>query len=475
MKRILLPSLFLAFMTFAVQSQTAWGSKVVIDDDTGNNPYAITSGFIDNDTNLDILIGTDADHILVWYKGNGDGTFVKQPSIGNTLQNIGSVKLVDINGDGHNDIISAGFGSYAGATYGNNSKLVWFENDGSGNFGPEQIITDAYDGLSGLFIGTIDAGTTQDIAISSSVSNDVMWYANDGSGNFSGPNLIDNTLSAPGVIDMKDIDNDGDLDMLVATAAYSGDVIEIFRNDLIPGGTVAFTKDASSVTTGKVGIFSASFEDLDGDENLDILATEISFGGGPAGKLYWYEDNGSGFTETVFITSTNNPSIAMARDLDNDGLVDIIVSSGRASDIIDLVWFKNNGDGTFGEEQVINDEQAQVYVYEIADFDGDNDLDIASNEYNADNLSYVENLLETLGTEEVNIQSIKIFPNPTHDILNFEGFKSDLIEVSIFDILGKRVMEQSSINGKTLNVSRLTNGVYTLKINNEITSKFIKE
>lgn len=360
MKGLLLPSLFLAFMTFTVQSQTTWGSKVVIDNDTGNNPYAITSGFINDDTNLDILIGTDADHILVWYKGNGDGTFVKQPTIGNTLQNIGSVKLVDINGDGHNDIISAGFGSYAGATYGNNSKLVWFENDGTGNFGPEQIITDAYDGLSGLFIGTIDADTTLDIAISSSVSNDVIWYANDGSGIFTGPNLIDNTLSAPGVIDMKDIDNDGDLDMLVATAAYSGDVIEIFRNDLIPGGSVAFTKDASSVTTGKVGIFSASFEDLDGDENLDILATEISFGGGPAGKLYWYEDIGSTFTETVFITSTNNPSIAMARDLDNDGLVDIIVSSGRASDSIDLVWFKNNGDGTFGEEQVINDEQAQV-------------------------------------------------------------------------------------------------------------------
>jgi hypothetical protein len=474
MKKTLLTLFSVTCIALNLQSQTVWADKVTIDAETGNNPYAITTGLIDNDSFIDIIVGTDTDHTIVWYKGNGDGTFVEQPGLTNTLQNIGSVLLADLNGDGSNDIVSLGYGSYTGAV-GSNSTLVWFENDGSGNFGPEQIITDAYDGMSGLFIGTIDAGSTLDIAITSINDNDIFWLSNDGSGNFSTPNLIDNSLSSPGVIEMKDIDSDGDIDAVVATTAYGGDVMEIFRNDLVPGGSVAWTKDASPVTTGKVGIFSIVIENLDGDANLDILATEVSFGGGPAGSLYWYEENGSGYTETILVTSTNNPSKVKAADLDNDGLLDIIVSSGRLSDVVDLVWFKNNGDGSFGAEQVINDTQSQVYFYDVADFDGDNDLDIASIAYGADNLNYIENLLETLSVSSYDNQLVRIFPNPTKNILNFEGFNTSSIEVSIFDILGKRIMEKSVSNGNSIDVSELANGVYTIKINNEMTSKFIKE
>ncbi len=473
MKRTLLTLLSVICVGVTANSQTSWAEKTTIDGATGNNPYTIASGLIDADTNLDILIGTDADHIIAWYKGNGDGTFDKQPLITNTLINIGGIKLVDLNGDGDNDILASGFGSYVGATYGIGSKLVWYAGDGEGNFGIEQLITDTYNGLSGLFVGTIDAGTTPDIAITSSVDNQVIWFSNDGSGSFT-LDPIDNTLSTPGVVNMKDIDNDGDLDALVATAIYGGDVLEIFENDLVPGGTVAFAPLAT-VATGKVGFFNATFEDLDGDSNLDILATEISFGGGPSGNLYWYEDNGSGYTETTFVTTTNNPSVAQAKDLDNDGLVDIILSSGALDDVIDLVWFKNNGDGSFGAEQVINDTQNQVYVYNVADFDGDNDLDIASNAYGADNLNYVENLLPTLSTSDFDLTSIKIYPNPTKDVLNFEGFDTASIEVVIFDVLGKNVLNKSLNTNETLDVSQLVSGIYNITINGTFASKFIKE
>ena len=476
MKKLLLTLLSIFCIAITANSQTVWSPTSTIDGATGNNPYTIASGLIDGDTNLDIVIGTDTDHIIVWYQGNGDGTFVKQAAITNTLVNIGGVKLVDLNNDGNNDILASGFGAYSGASYAMDSKLVWFENNGSGGFGAEQVITDSYDGMSGLFVGTIDAGSTPDIAVTALANNEVVWFSNDGSGNFSLGGSIDNTLSSPGVVNMKDIDNDGDLDALVATAAYSGDVIEIFRNDLVPGGTVAFTKDATSVATGKVGIFNATFEDLDGDTNLDILATEISFGGGPSGNLYWYEDNGAGgYTETTFNPTTNNPSVAQAKDLDNDGLVDIILSSGALTDVIDLVWFKNNGDGTFGTEQVIDNTQAQVYVYNVADFDGDMDLDIASNAYGADNLNYIENLLETLSIENFDTSSFKIYPNPTKGILNFEGLNASSIKISVFDVLGKSVLTKTLTIEDSLDVSELSNGIYTITVNGKFASKFVKE
>ncbi|BAO77501.1 T9SS type A sorting domain-containing protein [Winogradskyella sp. PG-2] len=477
MKRTLLTLLSIFCIATTVYSQTVWEDKVAIDTDTGNNPYTIANGLIDGDSNLDILVGTDEDNVIVWYKGNGDGTFVEQAAITNTLINIGGIKLVDLNSDGDVDILAGGFGSYAGGTYGVGSKLVWFAGDGTGGFGTEQLITDAYDGLSGLFVGTIDTGATPDISITSSVDNEVLWFSNDGTGSFTLETSIDNTLSSPGVINMKDIDGDGDLDALVATAVYAGDVIEIFRNDLIPGGSVAFAKDATSVATGKLGIFNANFEDLDGDTNLDILATEISYGGAPSsGNLLWYEEDGvGGYTETVFTTATDNPAVAQAKDLDNDGLLDIILSSGALADVTDLSWFKNNGDGTFGAEQVINDTQSQVYVYNVADFDGDLDMDIASAAYGADNLNYIENLFETLSSEDFEISSVKIYPNPTKAILNFEGLNTSTIDISVFNILGKKVLSTTLGLNKSLDVSQLKSGVYLITINNQVNKKFIKE
>ena len=278
---------------------------------------------------------------------------------------------------------------------------------------------------------------------------------------------------------MSDIDGDGDLDALVATAAYSGDVLEIFRNDLIPGGTVSFSKDAVSVATGKIGLFNATFEDLDGDANLDILATEVSCGGfcgNVPGNLYWYEDDGSGgYIETVFTTSIANPSVAQFRDLDNDGLNDIILSSGTSGNGNDIVWFKNNGAGGFDSEVVIDATQSQTFVYTVTDFDTDGDLDIASCAYNQDALNYFENQKIVLSIPSTEQRKISIYPNPTKDFLNFEGFDTALIKVSIFDILGKNILKTSLNTNKALDVSKLVSGIYSIEIDGTFTSKFIKE
>ncbi|MBV7268199.1 T9SS type A sorting domain-containing protein [Winogradskyella luteola] len=477
MKRTLLILLLIIYTTATVKSQTVWSAKNTVDADTGNNPYTIASGLIDGDSNLDILVGTDEDNIIVWYKGNGDGTFVKQTAVANTIVNVVGLKLIDLNTDGDLDILAVGFGNYA-AGYGQNSKLVWFENDGNGTFGAEQLITDVYDGMSGVFAGTIDGDATIDIAVTSLVGSEVIWFPNNGSGVFGSAVSIDLTLNSPAVINMKDIDSDGDLDAVIATANYATDVIEIFRNNLVPSGTATFTKDATSVATGKKGIFNATFEDLDGDSNLDILATEVSCGafcGNTPGNLFWYEDNGSGFTETTFTTTITNPSVAQFIDIDEDGVNDIILSSGTSGGGNDLVWFKNNGSGSFDGETVIDATQSQAFVYSVNDFDDDGDMDIASCAYNEDDLNYFENLFETLDVDNLDFSSIKIFPNPTKDVLNFEGFTSSTIKVSIFDLQGKRILKQSHNTDELLDVSGLANGLYTININSTFASKFIKE
>ncbi|NRD20213.1 T9SS type A sorting domain-containing protein [Winogradskyella eckloniae] len=455
----------LALLSSFAYAQTTFLPKVTINGTTGDAPYAINSGLIDGDSFIDIVIGTNLGNTIEWYKNNGDNTFTLQPLVTTGLNGIVEVKLVDLNNDSYLDILATGY---------NNDSFAWYPNDGAGNFLTENIISNTIIGASGMAVGDINNDTHLDIAISAYSNDEVVWFSNDGTGTFTlETNKIDNTLNAPGAVKLKDIDNDGDLDAVVGTAAYSGDVIEIFRNDLIPGGTVSFIKDATSVTTGKVGIFNLEFEDIDGDSNLDLLVSEVSYGGGPAGNLYWLEDNGSGFTETAFTTSINNPALAQFKDLDNDGLKDIILSSGKSNAGNDLVWFKNNGAGIFAAEEVIDATQSQAFVHAIEDFDADGDLDIAICAYNEDDLNYFENQKVVLSIPISELETVSIYPNPTRDLLNFEGFDAT-IKVSVIDALGKEILSKTLMIGEPIDVSQCDAGVYSIILNDKFSTKFIK-
>lgn len=466
MKKNLLTAILVFSASLTLTAQTTFGPKQTINSNTGNDPFAIASGLIDGDAYVDILTATTLTNQLVWYKNNADGTFTAQPNITNTISFVGNVTLVDLNNDTFLDVLVTAYTS---------DSVTWYANDGSGNFGPEQLIA-TVNGASGLAVGDIDGDATMDVAATSYDDNTVVWFANDGTGTFGSANTLDNTLTAPGSINLKDIDNDGDLDALVSTALGSGnvDVIQIFRNDLVPGGIENYIKDATPVTTGKNFFANAIFEDLDGDSDYDILATELNTTIG-TGNFYWYENIGTGFTQNSITTTIGNPSTTLFEDLDNDGLKDIVLSSGSPNAGNDIVWFKNIGSGVFNTELVIDATQSNTFVMTIADFDNDTDLDIASLAYNQDDLNWFENLKFTLGTDEAFSQQLSIYPNPTNGNLNFKGF-TDVLAISVFDVLGKNVLNASINSNQSLDVSNLHNGLYILKIEGvQAGYKFIKK
>ena len=333
MKRTLLAAILLLSSSLSLTSQTTFGPKQTINANTGNDPYAIASGLIDGDEYVDIITATTITNQLVWYKNNGDGTFTEQSNIPNTINFVGSIMLVDLNNDTFLDLLVSAYSS---------NSATWYANDGSGNFGAEQLIG-TVNGASGIDVGMIDGDTTIDVAVTSYDSNNVVWFANNGSGVFGSANTMDDTLVAPGTVNLKDLDDDGDLDAVVSTAQYNlGNVIEIFRNNLVPSGTVSFTKDATSVTTGKRNFANVIFEDLDGDMDLDILATEISFSSN-VGNFYRYENTGTGFTETPISTTFNNPSTTLFKDLGSNkkDLFDFIssaITSKPASSKIEIIF-----------------------------------------------------------------------------------------------------------------------------------------
>lgn len=433
----------------------------------GNAPYNIASGLIDDDVFPDIVVSTTLGNSVFWLKNDGTGNFTLETTPIGILNSAGGVAIADLNNDGFNDVVS---------TSSMDGKLVWFANDGLGNFGTEQIISSTINGPGQVYIRTIDNDSTLDVAVAAYNGNEVIWFANNGSGTFGTKNIIDNTIINPGAFAMRDIDFDGDIDSVIANAVGYGTPndcrIEVFYND----GDGNFTADTNIVSLNtKDYIFSIMAEDVDNDSSLDILVTDLT------GSASWFKrteisPGTATYSETLISTSIANPACLDLRDLDNDNLRDFVLTSATSGAGNDIVWFKSDGIGGFGPEQIIDDTQSQAYTITFADFENDGDLDISTIAYNDDSVNMFKNEIIVLSTPEIEMSSITIFPNPVKNTLNFKGITSEYLNLEIYDALGKSIMTATAVQDGSIDISQLNSGMYFIKFqHNEMTYKFVKE
>ncbi len=454
MKQKLLTLLCISLYGGYALSQTTFSAKNPINTATGDAPYVIDSGHLDNDAYADIVIGTNLGNTVEYYKNNGDGTFTLQPLISSSVTGVSCVLIVDVNDDGFNDIVATSY---------NNDELLWFENDGLGNFGAAQIISDTVAGAGTVVAGDIDNNGTTDLVVVAYNSGDTYWFSNDGAGNFATAQIVASvTGSDPGSIDIADFDNDGDLDIVIANTDLG--TVELYYNNLIPGGTATFTKDDNTVSTGGVYLFSVTFGDVNNDDKLDIVVVDLY--GNATTRIRWYNKEISGtYTATSLTSTIANPSTAKVADLDDDGYNDVILSSGTSGSGVDIVWFRGDALGGLSAATTIDATQSQAYAFTLSDFDNDGDLDIASVAYNQDHLNWFENLRYTLSTQLTDLETISIYPNPAKNILNFKGLTNP-VSVTVSDLSGKNVLNKTLQIGEALDVTNLQSGLYIITLEN---------
>lgn len=487
MKQILLSCVSVFCFSITVNSQISF-IKHSINASTGNNPYAIDSGQLSRDLiggeyYNDIVIGTDGGNTVEYYKNNGNGTFSSGTTLvanaPNDLLYVEGIHIADINDDGDNDILATSFG---------NDNLVWFENTGSGTFEDAVTISSSIDGAGTVITGNIDNDINNylDIVVIAfgpdGDTDSVIWMAGNGDGTFGAFQYIvpETAGNGPGDVHLADFDGDGDLDAVVAFNE-TGDV-EIYDNRFIPDGSVSFVKYTNTVSTGNDYLFDIAFADVDNDMDLDIIKADI---GGAGDVSYIIADDlptdgvNTTFTELLISTGTSisRPASASIADLDNDTNNDVVsTNAGTAGS--DVEWFESTDvGGVFETEAEIDDSQQFVYSQTINDFDNDGDLDIATISYNQHDVNWFENNFDTLNTPTFLIEeSISVFPNPAKNILYFRGQLSETFKISVYNILGKRVINTTLNENSYLDISQLNNGVYILKLeDSNITFKFIKE
>lgn len=68
----------------------------------------------------------------------------------------------------------------------------------------------------------------------------------------------------------------------------------------------------------------------------------------------------------------------------------------------------------------------------------------------------------TIDVQKESFKDLKVYPNPTNNILNIEN--EDFTNITLFDINNKIITSQSGLSNFTLDLSKLSKGIYLMKI-----------
>lgn len=139
-----------------------------------------------------------------------------------------------------------------------------------------------------------------------------------------------------------------------------------------------------------------------------------------------------------------------------------------------LIWQKSAGSSGFGWDY-FNDviEVGNNEYIVVGKADKSNDDCVQSN-----GRGFWVTKISTNNLNNDSFSSIvfKMYPNPTEEVLRFEASES-IKNVSIHDTSGRIVFEQKSDDIKSINISSLSNGIYTINVatdDNVVSRKVIK-
>jgi hypothetical protein len=319
----------------------------------GSQPNAVEVDDLDRDGALDLAAASAAGTSLFF--GTGSRSFtpgqVTASAIGHNGFSVG-----DFDGDGYPDVVISG-----------TQMFCVMINQRDRTLGSCTLYGTGHDANS-LGIGPLDANSSLEIVIGNQIDDNIGVYVNSGTGtftaigvwgtggtnpasevigNFDGDSygdtvaanlLSDNigimhgsstavpgsptnyaTGSHPMALAAADLDGDGDLDVI----AGSYGSVDVFMNHgdgtfdpRLPLATTAVLTSSSSTNRG------VAIGDFDGDGDLDIACTNPT-----DDAVGVYADQGNGtFAPVVSFPAVPNPSGLTARDVDGDGLTDLVVT-----------------------------------------------------------------------------------------------------------------------------------------------------
>jgi hypothetical protein len=353
----------------------------------GITPTGLAIGDVDGDGDLDMVTANYNSFNVTILLNGGDatgsntGTFAITSTMPLTSRPDDLV-LGDVDGDGDLDLVVSYYDNYS------STALIVRLNGGNatgsntGSFSGGSTVT-AGAGPKTLALADVDGDGDQDLVIGNGTDATVSIRLNGGNATGSNTGTFSNgtTVGVGDITDlvMGDIDGDGDLDLVLPDSPDS--TVLIFRNGSDATGSNTGIFGAYTATTLRLPPSRLTLGDIDGDGDLDFLASNYSSntvtvclnGGNASGS------NTGIFTESVPITGISAPKDLVLGDVDSDGDLDLVV--GSAFNFTGTVRL-NGGDASGSNTGLFSNGSnlsiASGNRVALGDVDGDGDLDVVA-------------------------------------------------------------------------------------------------
>jgi hypothetical protein len=344
------------------QSQDIPFTRITVDREPPAKPYYKMAGDIDGDGDIDIVVAGDGVS-LVWY---AYPSWTKSEIAKDGWSGVNG-EVADVDGDGDQDIVMGG--------------LVWFRNPRGGGRLPargglwERMRIDQQE-VHDVEVGDLDLDGRLDVVARNQSAFRRSASETGGSAIYVYSQTAPNTWSKRQIdcphgegLKLADIDEDGDLDILIGARWYEN------RR----GGAARLWPEhvyARQWTEPDVKVETA---DVNGDGRTDIVLTPSELRG-EAYKVAWYEHPLAGaageWAEHAIVTEIECVIHALGvGDMDGDGDTDVVIAEmHQGEDPDEVSVLINEGTGGRWRKQVISEDGSHDIV--VADIGGDGDLDI---------------------------------------------------------------------------------------------------
>jgi len=422
----------------------------------------LIQGDFDQDGDLDVVgAGLQDNQIVMYENKTNESLGWLKVVIQNNVYSAHSVYTGDFDEDGDLDIVAAAYVGQPG--------VFWLRNNGGfpiswSKFPVAQTFVNAHE----VFAFDVDMDSDLDILAASSDLNTIAWWKNEDADTTEWEmQIISNEVELAKSVRAGDIDGDGDKDV-IGVAITTHDILWWENSGEQPIEWIKHVVDPNFIGAHKVELI-----DMDNDEDLDVLCA-----GYLGHQVAWWRNTFQDsivWEKELIGSGVINACAADAKDLDEDGDLDVIATAQGSDEVI--IWYNENGLATSWTRDVLSSNLERPWPLLLCDIDGDSDIDVfsaSSHNGNEEVFWWKNDLISSLNEYENKSDSVKVncYPNPAKEftVLKIYLPLKEHFKIEVSDLKGALIYSDDiSFSSKgdnyiTLKLEQFTPGNYQINI-----------